>query len=56
MNECMLGDRNRMMGHPFLGSVLDGVTVGMLMGICCVQILAGMFVRDPSSQECLTWN
>jgi hypothetical protein len=32
MNKCMLGDLNRMRGHPFLGSVLDGVTVGMLIG------------------------
>jgi hypothetical protein len=56
MNECMLGDLNRMMGRPFLGSVLEGVTVGMLIGICGVQILSGMSVRGPPSKECLTWN
>jgi hypothetical protein len=40
----------------FLGRVLDGVTVGMLIGICGVQILSGMSVRGPPSKECLTWN
>jgi hypothetical protein len=56
MNKCMLGHLNRMMGHPFLGSVLDGVTMGMLIGNWGVQILSGMSVRAPPSKECLTWN